>query len=148
MSLSDIEGILESIDTSSDHAFSFSTPTSTEKMQLTVKDVGEIKFPVNKTTIKKLIKQACPAQFGYKDRTIYDPKVRNTWELNKSQIKIDMRKWKSELAMVLDEMASALFPEGTELTAELHNMLVYEPGQFFKKHQDSEKPKICRPAWW
>lgn len=139
MSLSDIEGILESIDTSSDHAFSFSTATSTEKMQLTVKDVGEIKFPVNKTTIKKLIKQASPALFGYKDRTIYDPKVRNTWELNKSQIKIDMRKWKSELAAVLEEMASALFPEGTELTAELHNMLVYEPGQFFKKHQDSEK---------
>src|SRR5262249_18266018 len=30
-------------------------------------------------------------------------------------------------------------PNATELTAELHSLLVYEPNQFFLKHQDTEK---------
>ncbi len=30
-------------------------------------------------------------------------------------------------------------PEGAKLKAELHGMLVYAAGQFFKPHQDSEK---------
>jgi hypothetical protein len=29
--------------------------------------------------------------------------------------------------------------DGSRLTAKLHNMLVYEPGQFFAAHRDSEK---------
>jgi len=139
MSIAEVEKILQSLDSNSNHSFSFTTNTSTEKLQLSIKDVGEIKFPVNKTTIKKLIKQATPALFGHKEKTIYDPKVRNTWELDKSGVKIDMRKWKHDLSIVLDQMAEELFPDGTVLTAELHNMLIYEPGQFFKKHQDTEK---------
>ena len=30
-------------------------------------------------------------------------------------------------------------PDGAKLRAELHNLLVYGPGQFFAPHQDSEK---------
>ena len=30
-------------------------------------------------------------------------------------------------------------PTGSRLKAELHNLLVYAPGQFFAPHQDSEK---------
>lgn len=41
---------------------------------------------------------------------------------------------------MLDEIRADLgLPDTTSLRAELHSMLVYEPGQFFAPHQDSEK---------
>ncbi|WP_345509369.1 2OG-Fe(II) oxygenase [Phytohabitans houttuyneae] len=41
---------------------------------------------------------------------------------------------------VLDRLRADLgLPEGCELIAEFHSMLVYAPGQFFAPHQDSEK---------
>jgi len=40
------------------------------------------------------------------------------------------------LTTVKDELG---LPIAAELTAELHSLLVYEPGQFFRAHQDSEK---------
>ena len=139
MAISKIKDILLSLDLHSEHAFSFTINSTTENLRISVTDVGEIKFPVNKTTINKLIKQAKPALFGYKENTLYDPSIRHTWEIAKSRVKIDKRIWKKQFDLMLNKMASELFPEGTQLQAQLHNMLVYEPGQFFKKHQDTEK---------
>ena len=44
------------------------------------------------------------------------------------------------LAPQLDRIRRDLgLPDGCQLKAQLHNMLVYAPGQFFAPHQDSEK---------
>jgi hypothetical protein len=71
---------------------------------------------------------------------LLDPRVRDTWEIGKRQIKLDERTWQRTLERALPRIARDLgVPEGATLRAELHNLLVYEPGQFFAPHQDSEK---------
>ena len=58
----------------------------------------------------------------------------------KSRVKIDRRQWNHTLRPILDGLRDDLgLPDGSRLTAELHSVLVYTPGQFFLPHQDSEK---------
>jgi len=66
--------------------------------------------------------------------------VRDTWEVAKSRISIDQCRWNETLAAQLDRIRRDLgLPDGYQLKAQLHNMLVYGPGQFFAPHQDSVK---------
>jgi hypothetical protein len=87
-----------------------------------------------------LCKVARPARHGFKDETRLDRRVRDTWEIPKSRISIDEPRCKRTLLPQLDRIRRDLgLPEKCRLKAQLHNMLVYAPGQFFVPHQDSEK---------
>ena len=101
---------------------------------------GDLEFPVSTRAEKALIKLATPAKYGWKDQTLYDPGVRNGWEIKKSKFQIDNRLWHKTLTPILDQFKSELgLPPESQITAHLHNLLIYEKGQFFKPHQDSEK---------
>ncbi|MFI6365199.1 2OG-Fe(II) oxygenase [Nocardia sp. NPDC050630] len=53
---------------------------------------------------------------------------------------VDERQWRETLLPMLDILRAELgLAPDCELSAELHSMLVYEAGQFFQRHQDSEK---------
>lgn len=55
-------------------------------------------------------------------------------------MRIDQRRWNRTLLPQLETLRAELgLPEGSRLKAELHSLLLYEPGQFFAPHQDSEK---------
>jgi len=102
--------------------------------------VGAVPLPLSLRTAQKLCDVARPARYGLRDKTLLDPRVRDTWELGKRQIKLDTRHWQRALDPKLDLIARDLgLPDGAKLRAELHNLLVYGPGQFFAPHQDSEK---------
>jgi hypothetical protein len=105
-----------------------------------VVDVGAVPLPMSDRTAQKLCDVARPARYGLREKTLLDPRVRDTWEISKRQIKLDTRHWQRTLAPKLDLIARDLgLPDGAKLRAELHNLLVYGPGQFFAPHQDSEK---------
>ena len=109
-------------------------------LNLEVKGVGRIRFPITATTARRLCEVARPARHGFKDQTRLDTRIRDTWEIPRSRISIDPLRWKKTLVPQLDRIRRELgFPEGCRLDAKLHNMLVYAPGQFFVTHQDSEK---------
>ena len=109
-------------------------------LHLEVRGVGRIRFPVTPSTARKLIKVARPARHGFKDETRLDQRVRDTWEIAKSRISIDQSQWMNTLVPHLDRICRGLgLAQGCRLKAQLHNMLVYAPGQFFAPHQDSEK---------
>ncbi|MGH9209503.1 MAG: 2OG-Fe(II) oxygenase [Acidimicrobiales bacterium] len=89
---------------------------------------------------KQLIAVARPARYGRGEQTLLDRRVRDTWEVPLSRVKIDKRRWQGALRAVLDQLRVDLgMADGCELKTELHSMLVYGPGQFFVPHQDSEK---------
>ena len=112
----------------------------TDDLRLEVKGLGALRLPVSRAQARRLCKIARPARYGLRDETILDPRVRNTWEIPKSRVKIDRRRWNRSLLPVLEQLRRDLgFPDGCTLKAELHNLLVYAPGQFFLPHQDSEK---------
>jgi len=111
-----------------------------EDLALEVRGIGPVRLPVSAQQAKELIGVARPAKYGLGERTLLDPRVRDTWEIPKSRVKIDNREWKAALRPVLDGMRAELdLPDGCELRPELHSMLVYGPGQHFVAHQDSEK---------
>jgi hypothetical protein len=109
-----------------------------DDLHLEVRGVGRVRFPVTSTAARKLCGVARPALHGFKAETRFDPRVRDTWEVAKSRISIDQSRWTDTLATELDRIRRNLgLPDGYQLKAQLHNMLVYGPGQFFAPHQDS-----------
>ncbi|MGH8239740.1 MAG: 2OG-Fe(II) oxygenase, partial [Steroidobacteraceae bacterium] len=109
-------------------------------LKLEVQGVGRIRLPIAATTARKLCAVARPARHGYKDQTRLDPRVRDTREIAKNRISIDQPRWQKTLAPELERIRRDLgLPEGCRLKAQLHNLLIYAPGQFFVTHQDSEK---------
>lgn len=111
-----------------------------DDLSLEVRGVGPLQLPVSATQARQLIEVARPAPFGWREETKIDKTVRDTWEVAKSRVRIDARRWKKTLDPLLDQVAEELgLPTAGKLRAELHKLLVYEPGQFFAPHQDSEK---------
>jgi hypothetical protein len=121
-------------------SFAAQRKVTARDLRLEVSGVGPIRFPISKAKARELCAVARPARHGLKDQTLLDRRVRDTWEISKSRLKIDQRTWKKTLVPELDRVRDALgLAPGCELKAELHNLLVYAPGQFFVPHQDSEK---------
>ncbi|MBA2653780.1 MAG: hypothetical protein H0U71_01780 [Gammaproteobacteria bacterium] len=111
---------------------------SIDQLQLEIKGFGQLKLPLSARNSNNLIKHAKPAKFGWRDQTILDEKVRHAWEIPNNKIKID-RSWKQVFNSLLNLLKVDLgLPESALLKADLHNLLIYEPGQFFAPHQDSE----------
>ena len=87
-----------------------------------------VTLPLTQMKAKALIKQAKPAKFGWKEQTLRDKKVRDTWEIPRSKIKIDQRRWNKTLRPLLQQIKQNLGMGGAaKLKAKLHNILIYEP---------------------
>jgi len=103
-----------------------------------VEGMGELAFPLLAAHADALIKLSQPAQFGLGERTLLDKWVRDTHEISADKLAVS---WdQAALATMLDAMRATLgLPANAQLVPHLHNLLIYESGQFFKPHQDSEK---------
>lgn len=127
-----------------------------EDLHLEVKGLGQLRFPISRAQALRLCAIARPARYGQGEQTLLDKRVRDTWEIPKSRVKIDRRRWNRTLLPVLEALRADLgLPDGCRLKAELHAMLVYAPGQFFLRHQDSEKVDdmvgtlvVTLPSWF
>src|SRR2546425_8025256 len=101
-------------------------------LHLEVKGVGRIRFPITAETARRLCDVARPSRHGFKDQTRLDRRVRDTWEIPSGRISIDLSRWNRTITPQLDRIARDLgLPQGCRLKTQLHNMLVYAPGQFF-----------------
>ena len=110
------------------------------ELDIEVKGVGPLNFPITARLAQKLRNVARPSPFGLGEQTLHDASVRNTWEIATSRVKIAARRWKPVLATYLQTLQADLgFPDECEVEAVFDKLLIYEKGQFFKPHQDSEK---------
>ena len=111
-----------------------------DALPLGVIGIGPITLPVTAAAARRLAKLARPARYGRGTETLLDRRVRDTGEIGKAQLSIDAARWRQTLDPQLARIAHDLgLPEGSQVRAEVHNLLVYGPGQFFAPHQDSEK---------
>lgn len=121
-------------------AFAARRTASVDDLRIEVKGVGPLRFPVPKAQARQLCRISRPARYGRGEETLLDERVRDTWEVPKSRVRIDRRRWNRTLLPTLDGLRSDLdLPDGCTLKPEFHSMLVYAPGQFFVPHQDSAK---------
>ncbi|MFQ6394433.1 2OG-Fe(II) oxygenase [Nocardia sp. KC 131] len=113
---------------------------SAENLVIEVDGVGPIRLPVTPAQARRLCELALPARYGLREQTLLDANVRDTWEVPRGRVAVDERRWRETLLPMLDILRAELgLAPDCELSAELHSMLVYEAGQFFQRHQDSEK---------
>jgi 2OG-Fe(II) oxygenase superfamily len=136
--LKEVAQLLERIGGPGSYATRRSSPP--DDLGLEVRGIGRIRFPITPAAARKLCELARPARYGYKNETRLDRRVRDTWEIPGSRLSIDERRWARTLVPQLERIRCDLgLPGKCRLRADLHNLLVYGPGQFFAPHQDSEK---------
>lgn len=86
--------------------------------------------------IPELLRWAEPAKFGRGEETLYDPNIRNTWEIKADKITLPSTLEEELIDKIYDNFAPNKW---YTIELQLHNMLIYESGQFFKEHRDAEK---------
>ena len=130
-------------------AFATHNTCGTRSLHLSVEGLGRVSLPVAAASARKLCAIAQPARHGYRDETRLDGRVRDPWEIPAARLKIDARRWAKTLAPQLERIRRGLgLPARCRLRAELHNLLIYAPGQFFAPHRDSGKaPNMVGTLW-
>jgi len=109
--------------------------------QLNVNKLGEISFPINESQAKSLISIAQKAPFGKGMETILDTNVRSAWQIDATDIFFEGDNWANYLTNILSKIKEDLGINHAEISAHLYKLLIYEEGDFFVKHKDTEKEK-------
>ena len=114
-------------------------------LDIKIKKIGTIGLPITEVTVKDLIDIAEPAKFGWKDQTIFDQDVRKVWEIPSSKVSISKKLWSKSLDPLLNDIKNDLgLPKKSKLKAELHNLLIYEKGDFLSLIRIQRRQII----WW
>jgi hypothetical protein len=109
-------------------------------LSIDVDGVGRCDVPLSPDRIAALLEHAVPSPFGYREETVHDRAVRDSWEIPGSRVHLDPLQWRTRFRRGLDEVVEALGLSGAgAITPRLQKLLVYEEGQFFTRHRDSEK---------
>lgn len=108
---------------------------------LEVAQVGEIAYPVNEAQVRTLIQVAHKAPFGKGSETIVNNNVRSVWEIDADKLTFTGSHWAAFLDKVVRNIKPDLGLEDYTISAHLYKMLIYETGDFFLPHKDSEKEK-------
>ena len=106
--------------------------------KLEVEGVGPIALPLLPAQAKQLIKAATRAPFGRGADTVVDTKVRRTWQIAATQVRIGGKHWEKTLNAIVARAAEGLGVTAP-VTAELYKLLIYDKGSFFVGHRDTEK---------
>ena len=127
-------------DVSAGGAFAARVAVPADDLDVEVRGVGPLRLPITDAQARALCAAARPAHYGKGEHTLLDRSVRDSWEIPANRLRIDRKRWDRTLLPAVDALRRELgLPEGRRLVPELHNLLVYGPGQFFLPHQDSEK---------
>ena len=108
---------------------------------LEIAGIGEISYPINDVQAKALISMAHKAPFGKGSQTVLDNNVRSAWEINADKLTFNGKQWATFLDKILGDIKPELGIEDYAISAHLYKMLIYEKGDFFLQHKDSEKEK-------
>lgn len=106
---------------------------------LRIKGIGEIGVPISPVQINEIIQISKKAPFGKGSKTITDNTVRSAWELNSNQLSFHNEDWKRFMDQIVEKVKDGLGIEANLITPSLYKLLVYEEGDFFLSHKDSEK---------
>lgn len=107
--------------------------------RLHIEGVGELEFPISGAQARALRQVASPAPYGRGEQTLVDPKVRRTSQISAESCTLrDAARWEASLDQIVSHVQQELGIT-TDVRATLYKMLVYEEGDFFLAHRDSEK---------
>ena len=108
---------------------------------MSIDGIGQIGFPVTPNQARDIIEKAKRAPFGKGSQTLLDTSVRSAWEIDAAKLSFNNEEWETTLAEIINDLKKGLGIEDQSVTASLYKLLLYETGDFFLPHQDSEKEK-------
>ena len=107
---------------------------------LFVESHGLVGLPLSANDARAIVSKSRKSAFGKATETRVDDSVRRTWELNPGEFSLQNPKWQEAITDIFPQVIQKLSLNRPErIRAELHKLLLYEEGAFFKPHQDSEK---------
>ena len=107
--------------------------------RLEVEGAGALSFPVLEAQVRALIAAAERAPYGKGTETLVDRSVRDCWQIEPDRVRLAGAAWPKTFADILGSAAAGLGCPPDRLDAQLHKLLIYEPGGFFAAHRDAEK---------
>ena len=94
--------------------------------------------PLLEVQAEQLIAAAERAPYGRGSETVHDEKIRRTWQIDASRVRIGGRHWQESLSAIVAKAAAGL-GVAEPMVAEFYKLLVYREGDFFVSHRDTEK---------
>ena len=104
-----------------------------------VDGAGHLPFPLRASDVDGLKTHASSSPFGYRDQTLHDKAVRDSWEIPGSLVSLDDEVWGGRLQRGLTEITESLGLADAAVTPILDKLLIYPEGGFFAPHRDSQK---------
>ncbi|EAU82059.1 2OG-Fe(II) oxygenase [Coprinopsis cinerea okayama7 len=98
-------------------------------------------FPLYEYKVLCALERAFRSHFGRGDKKVVDTKVRDTWEIDGSKVKLNDRFLEWIEYKVLTDVWKGLgvATPSTKPRCELYKLLIYKPGGHFHAHQDTQK---------
>lgn len=105
---------------------------------LEVNKVGRVSLPLLPAQAEQLINVADQAPYGKGYETLIDTEMRKTWQIDASKVSLSGKYWQKNITDIVSQVTSDVGVSG-EVSAELYKLLVYDKGNFFLPHRDTEK---------
>lgn len=105
---------------------------------LSIEGVGQLSFPIVASHAEAVLAIAEAAPYGRGPDTLVDRDVRRAGQIAPAHVTLGGRAWTDTLDAIVRAATRDLGADG-DVYAELYKLLVYEPGDFFTAHRDSEK---------
>jgi predicted 2-oxoglutarate/Fe(II)-dependent dioxygenase YbiX len=105
---------------------------------LAVEGVGPVSLPLLPFQARQLIAVADRAPYGRGQETLVDTEVRRAWQIGPDRVALSGKTWTQTLDAIRERACAGLGVEGPTV-AQLYKLLVYDEGDFFVGHRDTEK---------
>ena len=130
--------LLRSLKSIGHGSFAASGPLPDIYPGLCVDGLGKIGLPLSERDATALAHVCHEAPFGKGSETFVDPAVRKTWQINPDKIRFWNSNWARQVDLAVSKVSEGLGIIGGPGTvrADLHKMLLYEPGALFDTHRE------------
>jgi len=106
---------------------------------LEITDVGTVGLPLSENQAQTIIEHCYQAPYGHGEETILDTDVRRTWQMEPQNIHIHNPQWQIVMRDLVAQIAKQLGLGECRVSHHLYKLLIYETGDFFTSHRDTEK---------
>src|SRR5207237_1661382 len=79
------------------------------------------------------------APYGKGAKTLVDTSVRRVWRMEPDRFALKNPEWDRVIKGIVAKVQEELGLESQKLGSHLYDLLLYEPGSFFRPHRDGEK---------
>lgn len=107
-----------------------------EGFEIRVGQSAPLRFPLKSPQFKAIKSLATRAPYGRGAQTLVDTNVRRVWQVTPEQVVI--RGIEPTIKTIISEMRREMAVQ-TQVEAQFYKVLIYEEGDFFVEHRDSEK---------